>query len=191
MIEINLLPHELRTRREKSSSGIDPKYFFYAAAAVVGFLIVVQLLLLFAGVVRSSQLVVLSASWKKMEPQRKELEAVRQQFDTVSKDAQILQQLSVKRINWSEKLRKLSLNLPSGIWFNDISVSPTDFILKGSAVSQEKTEMALINQFIGALKKDAEFLKDFTSFDLNSFQVRNLGGYDIVDFILAGALKTK
>ena len=190
MIEINLLPHELRTKRDKTS-GIDSKYFLYAAVAVVGLLIAIQALLLVVGIVRSSQLVVLNANWKKMEPQRKELDAFKQQYDTVSKDVQILQQLALKRINWSEKLNKLSLSLPSGIWFNEIAVSPANFVLKVSAISQEKMEMAIINQFIGTLKKDAGFFKDFAAFDLNSFQVRNIGGYDTIDFILSGTWKTK
>jgi Tfp pilus assembly protein PilN len=190
MIEINLLPHELRTRRDKTS-GIDSKYFLYAAAATVGLLIALQALLLVAGIARSSQLVVLNANWKKMESQRKEVEAFKLQYDTVSKDTQVLQQLTLKRINWSEKLNKLSLNLPSGIWFNEITVSPKDFVLKGSAISQEKTDMAIINQFISTLKKDTGFFKDFATFDLNSFQVRNIGGYDIIEFILSGTWKAK
>ena len=190
MIEINLLPQELRTRREKPS-GFDPKYFLYTAVGAVGLLIAVQLLLFVAGIVRSSQLVVLSANWKKMEPQRKELEAFKLQYDTLSKDAQVLQQLAAKRISFSEKLNKLSLNLPSGIWFNELTVSPDEFVLKGSAISQEKMEMALINQFISALKKDTGFFRDFATLDLNSFQVKNIGGYDTLDFLLTGTWKKK
>ncbi|MGE5197402.1 MAG: PilN domain-containing protein [Deltaproteobacteria bacterium] len=187
MIEINLLPQELRIKRNKTAV-IEPKYFFYLIPFAFGLLITVQVWLLLVTVFRSYELSALNARWEKLSPQRKELDDLKQQYDAVSQDANITKQLIVKRINWAEKLNKLSLNLPSGVWFNEISVSPKEFVLKGAAVSVQKNEMTLINQFIESLKRDAAFLKDFNNLELTSFQVRSIGGYDAVEFILTAGI---
>jgi Tfp pilus assembly protein PilN len=101
----------------------------------------------------------------------------------------MIQQLIGQRINWAEKLNKLSLNLPSGVWFNEIQVNSKEFILKASVISLQKEEMNLINAFIDNLKNDKDFFKDFNNLELNSAQKRVIGGYDVTDFILVGILK--
>jgi hypothetical protein len=97
----------------------------------------------------------------------------------------------MRKLNWSEKLNKLSLNLPSGIWFNELSVSKKDFILKGSVLSLQKEEMNLVNKFIDSLKKDMVFFKDFTRLELSSIQMKTVVGYDVFDFVLTGKLKSR
>ncbi|MHB8155446.1 MAG: hypothetical protein ACYDFR_05280, partial [Candidatus Omnitrophota bacterium] len=84
-----------------------------------------------------------------------------------------------------------SLNLPSGVWFNEIKISVKDMIIQGSVISLVKEEVNLINKLLENLKADSEFSRDFVSFELSNVQKKNVGGYDIADFILTGALKVK
>jgi hypothetical protein len=189
MIEINLLPEELKVkvRTKKTGAAIEPKYFLYAVPLILSILISAHILLVFLTVAKNHQLGVLTLKWKALEPQRRALED-----DTmVSQDSAEIQQLMAQRINWSEKLNKLSLYLPSGIWFNDISLSRKDLTIQASVVSLQKKEMSLINKFIDSLKKDTLFFKDFNNLELGSMRIETVGGFNVTDFILTGALKSK
>ncbi len=188
MIEINLLPRELKIKKQKSF-GIAPEIYLYFIPAFFGLLILTHICLPGWGILKNYQLSRLNAEWQRLTPQRKELDKFKQEYEFLSQDTRVSQQLAAQRINWSEKLNKLSLNLPSGVWFNEISVSRKDFVLKGAAVSLKKEEMRLINNFMQSLKNDTAFFKDFNTLELNSFQVKTVGGYDTVEFILQGTLK--
>jgi len=189
MIEINLLPEEQRAA--KKSAGIDPKLFLFAAPAVLVIFILAHVYVTSRLLVNKFQLTGLEANWKKLEPQRKQLEVLRREYDVSLEDAKMMQDIIGKRINWSEKLNKMSLNLPSGIWFTEISLSSKDLSLKASAVSLQKEEVNLINRYIDNLKKDENFSRDFSGLDLGSVQRKTIGGYDVVDFTLSGKIKEK
>lgn len=198
MIEINLLPEELKTktRSKKPASGAEPfifetKYIFYIVPLVFSILICTHIYLGLAYFVKSGQLRQLSNKWQSLEPQRKELEVFNSEYAVISENAKAIQQLSQSRINWAQKLNLLSLGLPSGVWYNEISITANDFILQGSVVALQKEELTLINKLISNLKNDPVFFKDFNNLELNSVQKRNIGGYDIADFVLQGALKSK
>jgi Tfp pilus assembly protein PilN len=188
MIEINLLPQELKIKKQKSLD-LEPKIFLKIFLLFLGLLIMAHMYLVVWGIFKGYQFYRLNAEWQKLSPQRKELDKFKQEYEFLSQDSRIIQQLAGQRINWSEKLNKLSLSLPSGVWFNEITLLRKDFTLKGSAVSLKKDEMSLINRFMQDLKNDAEFFKDFSTLELNSFQVKNVGGYDTVEFILQATLK--
>ena len=189
MIEINLLTQQSRTKSKKV--GVDPKSLLYFVPLAFALIICVHIYLAVLIITKNYQLHALNNKWRSMEPKRKILENLKNKYDVLSTDAEMMQQLVAQKINWSEKLNKLSINLPSGIWFNEVSISSKDLILKGSAISLQKEEMVLINKFMNNLKDDAIFLKDFNNLELGSIQRRTVSGYDIIDFILVGNLKPK
>lgn len=187
MIEINLLPQELKIKSKKV--GLEPSYFLYLVPLLFGILICVHVYLAILGIAKNCQFHALNNRWQKVAPQRKTLEDFKKEHELLSSDANIIQQLTAQRINWSEKLNKLSLNLPSGIWFDEIIVTSLDFTLRGSVVSLQKEEFGLINKFINNLKNDEGFFKFFNNLELSSVQRRVIGGYDVVGFVLVGTLK--
>lgn len=191
MIEINLLPEELRVKAQKTMPGTPPTQILYFIPFIFGLLIIIHIYLVGLFIIKSSQLNALNNRWQNLAPQRKSLEDLRKEYALLSTDVKVIQQLFKQRINWSEKLNNLSLNLPNGIWFNEISISPKDFNLKASVVSLTREEMGLINEFIRNLKNDATFFKDFNNLELSSVQRKVIGGYETIDFILQGTLKSK
>lgn len=193
MIEINLLPEELKAKPKSQKAIVDIKteYFLYLIPLILCILICVHIFLAGLTFTKNSQLCRLNNKWNSLEPQRKILEGFNKEYAITSEDALIIKQLIERRISWSEKLNKLSLLLPSGIWFNDISISPKDLTLSGSVVSLQKEEMNLIKKLIDNLKNDASFFKDFTNLELGSMQRKTIGGYDVLDFILVAILKSR
>jgi Tfp pilus assembly protein PilN len=201
MIEINLLPEESRVKiktknleREtvvKAAVFSQEQVFIYAIPALLGVLICAHIYFVFISISRNSQLVALNRKWVELQPQKKSLDGFNNDYSSTSSDGSFIQMLNNKRILWAQKLNKLSLNLPSGVWFNEITISVKDIVIQGSVISLAKEEVNLVNKLLENLKADNEFSRDFTSFELSNVQKKNVGGYDIADFILTGVLKGK
>ncbi|MDD5595785.1 MAG: PilN domain-containing protein [Candidatus Omnitrophica bacterium] len=195
MIEINLLPEELKLKTKKKISfdfsSIDQKKIIYLVPVVFGVLILIHIYLAGLTIVQGVRLGSLNKQWVKLEPERKKLEFFQKESNISSADSQLLQQLNVQRVNWAEKLDSLSTNLPSGIWLEEILISDKAFSLRGSIISLAKEEMNLVNKFIENLKNDSKFFKDFNSLELGSINRRQIKSYDIMDFILEGNIKSK
>ena len=189
MIEINLLPKELKAQMKKGGS--EAALFLFFIPLVFGIFLCVHIYFGLVGLAKNYQFHILNNRWQSLEPQRKTLESSKQEYSGLSQEARAIALLTKQGVNWSEKLNRLSLNLPSGVWLNELSVNLKTLTLKGSVVSLQKEEFNLINKFINNLKKDVVFFSDFNNLELSSVQRRVIAGYDVVDFILLGTLKSK
>jgi len=187
MIEINLLPQELRVTHKKEA--VDLKSTPYIIGVIFGILILIHIFLVFTFLVKGYLFQQLENKWKALEPDRRLLENLKREYATATLDTKLIQEIMAQRINWAEKLNKLSLCLPSGVWFDEISFLNKAFTLKGSVVSLQKEEINLINNFDESLKKDNSFFASFSNLELGSMQRKTIGSYDVVDFILTGKLK--
>ena len=201
MIEINLLSEELRVKTRargvermslaRITSFNREQLFIYAIPVLLGLFIFVHIFFAAITIFKNAQLGSLNRRLLALAPQKKELDEFNKEYSVASQDAGFIRLLSEKSIPWAKKLNKLSLNLPPGIWFNDISVNAKDITIQGSVISLEKEEVNLINKLLDNLKADTGFSGDFTGFELTNVQKKNIGGLDIADFILTGALKLK
>ncbi len=201
MIEINLLPQELRVKtKEKAleqvivmtTTGFSrDKLFIYAIPVLLGLFVLAHLYFAVITMVKGGQLASLKHKLVDLEPQKKILDEFNQQYSATSQDAGLTQLLISQRALWAQKLNKLSLNLPAGVWFNDILLVKQNLTIQGSVVSLKMEELNLINRLLDSLKADNEFFKDFASLELSNVQKRSIGSYDIADFVLTGTLKSK
>lgn len=189
MIEINLLPEELKAGTKGRKTNLEPMTLFYLLPIIFSLLIVVHIILAVVNIKNNYQLNALNKKWQALEPQRKILQASREEYDTLSADLKEIKQLAAGRINWAEKLNMISLGLTSGVWLNELSLSGNKFFLSGSALSLQKQEMSLINKLLTNLKNNPDFFRGFNSLDLDSVQKRTVGGYEIADFTFRGSLK--
>ncbi len=201
MIEINLLPEELKAKIKIKSPELvtvrtgkgfnQDQIFIYALPVLLGVLVLVHIYLGFLSIIKNNQLVSLNRKWLDLAPQKKVLDEFNKEYSVVYADAGLIQLLSSQKIFWAQKLNELSLDLPSGVWFSGISISSKNITINGSVISLQKNEVALINKLLENLKADSEFSKDFIGFELSNIQKQSIGGYDISDFVLTGVLKTK
>ena len=203
MIEINLLPEELRIKTKAksiehetvlSSPGsvtIQDQLFIYAIPVLLGVLVCAHIYFALISSSKNGQLVALNRKWVQLEPQKKAFDEFNNVYSATSADAGMTQLLIKKRIIWAQKLNELSLSLPAGVWFNEIAINAKDIVIQGSVISLAKEEVNLVNKLLENLKADSEFSKDFVSFELSNVQKHSVGGYDIADFMLTGVLKVK
>ena len=152
MIEINLLPPELRSKAKRAETvkptGKQPVYLFYIIPALLALLVCVHVYVAVTDAVKGRQLASLDNKWRSLEQRRKEVTEFKKEFDAATNNINTIQQLTSQRINYAEKLNKLSLYLPKGVWFVDLVLDQKNMVLKGSVVSLQKEEFNLINGFI-------------------------------------------
>jgi len=182
MIEINLLPAELRVKEKTAKFEI--RNLLYLLPVILAFLLLSHLYLLITNLALGRTLTTLNNKLAVLEPKKKELEKIAMTADDLT-----VRQFVKETISWSEKLNILSARVPSGIWFNEFVLTDKDFSLKCSVFSLEKQEITLINKFINGLKEEKKFIDDFKTFELGPAQRETIGSYDILKFTLNGKIK--
>lgn len=190
MIEINLLPQELRyVEKEKSTVPLEWSRLVLIVPACAGLLVCVQLCLWVGGAMRARTLKRLTREWTGLEAERKRIQEYDLEYASVTQQVDKVRSMAARRILWGEKLKSLSRHLPAGVWFTDLSVSSGEFTVQGSVLAFETDEMLRIRQLIDGLSKDKDFIADFQEFQLASVQQRTVGAYDIADFTITGRLR--
>ncbi len=189
MIEINLLPEELRQKAKKPVSNesvkVIPSQVFLVIPGILVLIIIVQIILGVLSIFKSTQLGMLKRQWGIMDVERKQWEELKSGTAQRSLEDKIINQLSSKSLLWAPKLNKLSLLLPGGIWFQELTYSQVGLNLQASVISLQKDEMALINKFMKQLKDDKDFMQGFSGLELSTVSKRKVGGYDVTDFTLS------
>lgn len=197
MIEINLLPQELRVEKKIKKPqeivvyGLGPKHALLFIPVILLVFIIMHLYFGVISITKSAQLNNLNNKWAKLQNERTLVDNFKRENSLLSEDSVALQQMTGQRVLWAPKLNKLSLALPPGIWFDAVNITLKDFTLNCSAVSLQKEEIALINKFLDNLKNDPGFFNDFISLELGSVQKKTVGSYEVSDFSLNGNLKIK
>jgi Tfp pilus assembly protein PilN len=187
MIEINLLPQELRIK--KIGPGLTPENLILVIPLIFAVLIAVHIYLGVAYLSGGYQLGQLNKKWKASEPQRRIVESANKEYAGLTQNEAAVQQILKERVVWAEKLNLLSIDLPTGTWFNEITVSGKDFTIKGSVFSPTKQDFAQINKFLGTLTDDKKFFSGFLSLQLGPVQKNPVGSYDVSDFTISGKLQ--
>ncbi len=167
------------------------KVFLYAIPAILGALIFLHLYLAVLTMAHNGEMVSLNKKWLTLEPQKTGLDEFNNEYSSVTFDASAVAKLTQQRMLWASKLNKLSLSLPSGVWFNEVFMDGRSLNIQGSVVSLQKEEVSLINKFIDNLKADKDFSSDLLNQEVSFVQKKNVGGYDIADFVMVGVLKNK
>jgi hypothetical protein len=190
MIEINLLPEDLRQKRQSSQ----PSPFdnlVYLIPLILAVVLIANLYLGFIFISRGQILAGLERRWKTLEPQRQDVLGMKSEINAESSEAKVVQGYIAKRVLLAPKLNKLSLDLQPGIWFNDLTFGRSSLLVKASVVSLKMDEMDVINTFLEGLKNDNDFSADLTGVEIGAVQRRTVGSYDVVDFVLTATIAAK
>lgn len=162
-------------------------------AALCALMLLAHLFLAVSTAGKNLQARALEKKWQKIGPDRQALELFKAKNAFLFSDGkgELSSRLISGKGNWSKKLNKLSLILPSGVWFTELALGEKDLTVKGSVISFTKEEMNLIDKYLNDLKSDPEFIKDFNDISLASANRREISGYEIIDFVLTANLKSK
>lgn len=126
MIEINLLPEDIRKKkRQTASTGISQINlknlpFLKIAAIAVSGLVAIQLIVFIVGLIYGTNYSIIEKNYKEILPRKQETEKLRLQVDNMSKKVVAIDELMVKRFSWAKKLSDLSDSMTPGTWLTEL-----------------------------------------------------------------------
>ncbi len=127
MIEINLLPEELKKKMGRFSnidfSKVMPQNFPLKKIAIIVILafVISQIILFLIGAGAASEIKGLSKKHEAMLPGKKEADLLKMQVDILNKKVKAIDGLMIKRFSWAKKLSAISDSMTQGIWLSDLS----------------------------------------------------------------------
>ncbi len=189
MIEINLLPEELRKKKSEPCFNLNmeaEKLKFWIGGGAVGILILMVTMLFLCSFIRKAQINGLLAREKNFSSRLSQIDSVNKEIAVLKAKMSILDQLTKRKFLWVEKLNQLSDLVLPGIWFTHVYTdSENRLIIEGSVFSKSEEAMASVGKFMKNVKDDQQFFKDFKNIKLESVQRKNKEERDMVDFKIA------
>jgi hypothetical protein len=195
MININLVPDNFKKQGHSWLGFLEqiniPKEILLGEGSIFfAVLIIVHVFLAGGWIVAQTQHITYQNSWKKMLPDKNNLETISQQIKDLNFRMSTINDFAVKKsIVWSQKLNDLSDLMPKGLWFKKIIWDNSVFVIEGTAFSKLFDEITLVGDFVSNLKKDEGFIKDFSSIGLDSITRSKRGMIEVVDFKITAKVK--
>jgi Tfp pilus assembly protein PilN len=190
MIEINLLPPQLRKKRKASnlvSQSINlPRET--VIALVGGFLF----LLLFVHAVLQFVIGIKFVQIKRHERQLASIAPEKANTDRVIQELRILQSkvksiesiAGQRKVIWAKKLNAISDAAPRGVWLTRLTFQDGILIIQGSAVSKSKNEMTNVHAFTSNLNNNKEFTENLSNIELGLIKSRKVSATQVADFTI-------
>ena len=194
MIEINLLPPQLRVRK-RDPMKLPSLPIIPVAAGIVILLFAVQVLLWFFIQVKSVSRDSIRKKIAAIAATNKEAINVDSTLKDISSKVGIIDKLSGSRFNLARKLNDISDSLVSGIWLRSITVKKIEtpnepgvlketLVIDGSSVTSGDTGEAAIVKFVNSLKENGSFSSDFDEIEIAKEERKKIQKTEIMDFNL-------
>ena len=192
MIEVNLLPPELRKRESRVTIPIPRESLYLVGGSVIIFLLLIHLILMGALATKKVKYLSLNMEWQKILPDKKKIDTLKEDQKTIIDKIRSIDKLTKKgRISWAKKLNILSDVVPQGVWLRRINFSGSELMIEGSSVSIKGEEVILVNKFASAIKNNVDFSSDFQDLEVSSIKRRQIKNIEVADFVLVALLKDK
>jgi hypothetical protein len=193
MIDINLIPAALRKDGQGSASSLAiniPKDILMGVGTgLVLLLVTVHLLLGVVWLVGFVRLSVCQTQWQKLAPDKKILDAIYDESKSLTKKINLISDVTVRKsVLWAPKFNAISDALPKGLWIRKMTLDKNGLSMEGSVVSKTKNEINNVGLFISSLKQSNDFMKDFSSLEVNSIQRDKNNSVDVTDFTVMAKL---
>jgi len=196
MIEINLVPENLRKKkkRQKKSAG---RGFSLPKTAVVGMiggflilLICIHVVLQFFIAFRLTQHQELKKEWDGMQAAKQNVDVVITELRSMQNKIKAVKEVTEgKKILWAQKLNEISDALPRGVWLQELSLMEGALFMQGSSVSKNNSEILQVHKLTSNLKNDENFNKDFNSIEMGIHKTHKIGDTSTADFSVDAVLE--
>ncbi|MFH1305874.1 MAG: hypothetical protein ABIH74_05700 [Candidatus Omnitrophota bacterium] len=202
MIELNLLPKELRKRKRQSVKmpKLPVLMLVIAVAAVIG---VVQITLLVTLACKKRTLRRVEVQWEKMQPQREETERIAREIAALEKKVIAVRKIAKPQLNWTRLLSGLNQATISNIWLSEFELDfrdaagkkrkgvaePVTLSLTGYALGSGEEATSRVAKFITSLKSEKGFSDAFEDIELENMRSREVSGKEAMMFIISCRVK--
>jgi len=205
MIELNLLPKELR-KVKRVSLQLEDIPVAKIAIAVLSGLIVLHLLLILFDARNHSILKKLTAEWDGMEEQREETGKLTEEIIALEKKLEAVGNITESDFNWTKLLSGLNNSVIPNIWISGLELTfqdskkkgkrkgsekvPTAVSITGYALGSSQEATSIVAKFITSLKENTEFSDYFREIALQNMRMNEIDGKEVMMFVLACHLKS-
>ena len=200
MIELNLLPKEMRRKKRKVELPSIP--FLQIAIGIVAFLIVCHILIVTLLFFRSGSLKRLKAEWETMQPQKKATDKVARETNELEKRIAAIRKIAKPDLSWTKLLSGLNQAMIPGIWFSNLQLefkgksynpktggNPTALVLTGYALGKSEVGTASVARLINSLKRSKDFSGYFSEIELENMNAKKFEGEEAMFFRLECTFK--
>ncbi len=205
MIEINLLPEELR-KKEKIKLDLPEVPVFKILSTVLIVVISAQILLSTFAVYQKIEFIRTKKAVEKLINEDREIAARKAETLAMSNDLKEIKAMTERKFLWAVLLNALSDSMTKGVWLRSLSVAtlaanePTSkkkggkvqkrriLNLEGSVIGSGQ-ETAIIGKFIQQLKESPRFGEWFEDIKLSAINQKKIKDFDVYDFVLIGIFK--
>lgn len=189
MIEINLLPEELRLKKIKMAPpGAENIPVPQIIIGVIVILIIAHVSVFLLSVSARGGLAKLNKAWNSDAPKQKEIVSLQNELQEAEEKVKAVRDLSQKRVNWPMILNKLSDIVPNDIWFSDMSFEKRNngniLSIQGFAKDASQIGTDSIVKFVNTLKADNEFTSYFRKIEVTGIQNRLYAQKEVRGFTL-------
>ncbi len=172
MIELNLLPDELKVKKTKAIE-FAKLPIIPLSLGILCVLIIAHILLIFTVKMNKASLTQLKKQWEDFSPKRSQMDKLKDNVKDINLKVKVIEELTQKRILWAKKLNSLSDSIHPNIWLSGLyydkkSATPT-LGLEGFATGTEED----VGKFMDTLENNKEFFCDLESVELG-FTKRSL-----------------
>lgn len=195
MIQLNLLPEELRIKVKKQPViQFSSLPFLPVAVGGVVFLILVHILSFFILGVSTLQLNGLAKKWKLYEPKKAALGSLMTNVRKNDAVIQAIDDLSAKRVLWARLMNDISDSILSNMWLTNLYFDSKQneeiLMLEGFVAGPNEEATASVGKFINALKENESFYINFTQIEADLIRSSRYENQDVMRFRLVCNFKT-
>lgn len=195
MIDINLVPSNLRKKSKGQLLGgiainLPQEIILGISGGLVLLLITAHLLLGALMAINLVRVMAAKGQWQGLLPDKNALDVIANEIKDLRKKMNTINDIAAKRsIGWSRNLNVISDNMPGGVWLKAIALDSKALTIEGYAVSKAKNEITLIGGFVANLKKDQQFVKSFSSVEVNAISRVKRSTTEIAEFTVTAKLQ--
>lgn len=197
MIEINLLPKELR-KKKKILIDIADIPVIPLAVGAVSMCILLHILVLSLIISNKYWLTSLHNEWKQLEPEKGKAEKVQMDLAALKKKVFAIRKIAKPDIDWAGVLTGLSEAVIPGIWLNDVDLTfldsegkkstvgnvPGFLVITGCALGESDEASLFVAKFITSLKNTQKFADCFGQIELENIKSQNVEKEEVMLFNL-------
>lgn len=211
MIEINLLPEEMRV---SDTGGRFPKISAKRAIGLsIAAFVVLQVIMTVFSVLMQLESMRVKSELAKLQKEYVVLIQRKNEIRVLKARLKQIGQMTARPFYWAKFMNELSDSVTKGVWLRQLTITETDassalskvaqaaqsatakaagkayyLKLEGSDVAKGQ-ETASIGKFMKELKSNALFIELFESIELSTINQRKIKDIDVYDFSLVGAFK--
>lgn len=198
MLEINLLPKELRRRRRDTGEAAKLMFFKALSVFIIVILVLVHGLMLFYQQGLRSDLEIIEEEYRALGSQREEVAAIADDIEELQTKVQAIRDIAGPEVQWADLLTGLNKAMIPNVWLSFIGNGESrtsgrvaqeradgrSISIRGYALGESEHATSLVAKFITSLQRENDFARFFKNIELDSMQSQRIEGDEVMMFVL-------